>query len=189
MHRALFPLLATLGMLFASAALAQNYPVKPVRVLLGVSAGGLQDQLARGIVADLGALWKQPVIVENRAGSSGIAAAEAVFAAAPDGYTLLQTGNFNFLVNEFVRATPLPYNLEKNFVPVSVLVAANSILVASPRLPVNNLRQLIALAKAKPGSLNYGSFGIGSSAHIDMEGVLAEAGIKAAHVQIGRAHV
>jgi tripartite-type tricarboxylate transporter receptor subunit TctC len=106
MHRALFPLLATLGMLFASAALAQNYPVKPVRVLLGVSAGGLQDQLARGIVADLGALWKQPVIVENRAGSSGIAAAEAVFAAAPDGYTLLQTGNFNFLVNEFVRATP-----------------------------------------------------------------------------------
>ena len=84
MHRALFSLLATLGMLFASAALAQNYPVKPVRVLLGVSAGGLQDQLARGIVADLGALWKQPVIVENRAGSSGIAAAEAVFAAAPD---------------------------------------------------------------------------------------------------------
>ncbi len=172
-----------LALLFcAQGALAQTYPAKPVRVIFGVTAGGLQDQLARGIVVDLAALWNQPVIIENRAGSSGIAAAETVARAAPDGYTILQTGNFNFLVNTFLRATPLPYDLEKDFTPAAVLVAANSILVASPRLQAENVRELIALARAKPGLLNYGSFGIGSSAHIDMEAFVTQAGIQVAHV-------
>jgi tripartite-type tricarboxylate transporter receptor subunit TctC len=173
---------AAAGCVAPRAAVAQAYPAKTVRVVVGVPPGGLQDQLARAIAADLGKLWNQSVIVENRPGAGGIPAAESVARSAPDGHTVLQTDNITYLTNEFLRTAKLPYDLEKDFAPAIVLVAANNILVASPKLPANTLQELLALARARPGSLNYGSFGTGSIAHIDMEALALQAGVKVTHV-------
>jgi tripartite-type tricarboxylate transporter receptor subunit TctC len=182
MRKALLALLGGLGLVASAASFAQAYPSKPVRVVVGVPPGGLQDQLARGIAADLTKIWGQSVIVENRPGAGGIPAAESVARSAADGYTILQTDNATYLANEFLRTGKLPYELEKDFTPVIVTIAANNILLASAKLPANNVKELIALAKAKPGALNYGSFGVGSIAHIDMEALAAQVGMKVTHI-------
>ena len=178
------PLIATLllGALATGSADAQVYPAKPVRLVIQVPPGGLQDSLARALAQDLGKLWNQPMVVDNRPGAGGIPAAEQVARSAPDGYTVLQTDNISFLTNEFLRTAKLPYDLQKDFAPVSVLVSAKNIVVGSPNLPVGTMPQLIALARQKPGALNYGSFGIGSIVHIDMEALANEAGVKFNHV-------
>lgn len=163
-------------------SLAQAYPAKPVRVVIQVPPGGLQDQLARGIAADLGKLWNQSVLVENRPGAGGIPAAENVARSAPDGYSILQTDNITYLTNEFLRTAKLPYDLAKDFAPVIVLVAANNILVASSKLQANSLQEVLNQARSKPGAFNYGSFGIGSISHIDMEALAAQAGARMTHV-------
>jgi tripartite-type tricarboxylate transporter receptor subunit TctC len=165
-----------------AASRAQDYPAKTVRVVVGVPPGGLQDQLARGITTGLAKTWGESVIVENRPGAGGIPAAESVARSTADGYTILQTDNATYLANEFLRTAKLPYDLEKDFTPVIVTVAANNILLASNRLPASTVKELIALARAKPGVLNYGSFGIGSIAHVDMEALAHQAGIKVTHV-------
>jgi tripartite-type tricarboxylate transporter receptor subunit TctC len=179
-----------LGFCFVAAALlqivpavlhAQTYPSKPVRVVVTVAPGGLQDQLARGIAQALGAVWNQTVIVENRPGAGGVAAAEAVVRAAPDGYSILQTDNAWYLTNTFLRPNQ-PYNLEKDFAPAIMLVYAKNILVASTEFPAKNLQEIFALAKQKPGVYNYGSFGIGTINHIDTEALAAIAGVRFTHV-------
>jgi tripartite-type tricarboxylate transporter receptor subunit TctC len=170
----------------ALPAWAQTYPVKPVRVVVQTPPGGLQDALARAIAQDLAKLWNQGVVVENRPGAGGIAAAEAVARSAPDGYTVLQTDNISFLTNEFLRTAKLPYVLEKDFEAVSVLVSAKNIAVGSPKLPASNMQQLVALAKQRAGTsagpLNYGSFGIGSIVHIDVEALAHDSGVQFNHV-------
>ena len=171
-----------LGFLIAANAFAQAFPVKPVRVVLRVAAGGLQDTLARAIAADLTALWGQSMLVESRPSAGGIAAAEFVARSAPDGYTLLQSDNTVFLVNEFLRTEKLSHDLDKDFVPVIALVAARNMAVASPKFAASNLGELIALAKRNPGSVNYASSGIGSNFHIDTEALAAETGIVMNHV-------
>jgi tripartite-type tricarboxylate transporter receptor subunit TctC len=175
-------LLAVLALLLPLPSHAQSYPAKPVRVVVQTPPGGLQDGLARAIAQDLAKLWSQAVVVENRPGAGGIAAAESVARAAPDGHTLLQTDNISFLTNEFLRTAKLPYVLEKDFEPVSILVSAKNIAVGSPKLPATSMQQLVALAKQKPGQLNYGSFGIGSIVHIDVEALANDAGVKFNHV-------
>src|SRR4051812_37808201 len=184
MKALLAPLIAALALsTFAcSNALAQTYPAKPVRVVVQVPPGGLQDSLSRAFAQDLGKLWNQPVVVDNRPGAGGIPAAEQVARSAPDGYTILQTDNISFLTNEFLRTAKLPYDLQKDFAPVSVLVSAKNIVVGSPNLAVSTLPQLVALARQKPGALNYGSFGIGSIVHIDVEALANDAGVKFNHV-------
>lgn len=178
------PLIATLllGALATGSADAQVYPAKPVRLVIQVPPGGLQDSLARALAQDLGKLWNQPMVVDNRPGAGGIPAAEQVARSAPDGYTILQTDNISFLTNEFLRTAKLPYDLQKDFAPVSVLVSAKNIVVGSPNLSAGTMPQLMALARQKPGALNYGSFGIGSIVHIDMEALANEAGVKFNHV-------
>lgn len=168
--------------LMAYEALAQAFPVKPVRVVLRVAPGGLQDSLARAIAVDLTKFLGQPVIIENRPSAGGIAAAEFVARSAADGYTIMQSDNIGFLVNEFVRTERLPYELEKDFAPVIVLASAKNMAVGAPKLPASTMQQLVALAKQKPEAINYGSSGVGSSFHIDAEGLSAEAGIRMNHV-------
>ena len=182
--KAQLSLRALLGTALACAAVAQaqDFPSKPVRIVVAFVPGGVQDALARAVAQDLGKIWNQSVIVDNRPSAGGIAAAQNVVNSAPDGNSILQAENMAFLTNEFLRKTKLSYDLQNDFAPVIVLASSYNLLAGSPNLPAKNLQELIALGRAKPGALNYGSFGIGSVAHINAEGLAAAAGFKATHV-------
>jgi tripartite-type tricarboxylate transporter receptor subunit TctC len=159
----------------AGSAPAQTYPSKPIRLLVPFAAGGAVDVLARLIAGKLGEAMGQSVVVENRPGAGGNIAADAVAKAAPDGYTLLQNTNGQAISPALYRN--LPFDAVNDFTPITQLVASNLILVASPRSEITSLTQLIALAKAKPGSLSYGSSGIGNPLHLTMEMLKTAAGI------------
>ena len=169
------------GLLFAAPLGAQDYPQRTVRVVVEVPPGGLQDTIARATAQELSTLWGRPVVVENRPSAGGVVAAEGVARSASDGHTLLQTGGSTLYANEVFRKD-LPYDSVKDFAPVTILIGSNNILAGSPKLPANTLQELIALARAKPGALNYGSLGIGHATHVDVEWLLREAGIKVEHV-------
>jgi tripartite-type tricarboxylate transporter receptor subunit TctC len=172
-----------IGMALAMATLAalgpagaQSYPAKPIRVIVPFVAGGAVDMLARLASAKMSESIGQPVIVENRAGAAGNVAADAVAKAAPDGYTILQTTNGQAISPALYRS--LPFDPVKDFTPVTQLVASQLLLVATPSLPAQSVKDLIALAKAKPGSLNYGMTGIGNPLHLTMEMFKHAAGIE-----------
>jgi tripartite-type tricarboxylate transporter receptor subunit TctC len=173
------------AVLGTGGAVAQSnagpYPSKPVRLVLPVPPGGLQDSLARAVANELSKAWGQTVVVENRAGASGIIAADAVAKSAPDGYTIFMTDNVTLMTNQFLRKS-LPYDPVRDFAPVIALVQAGNVMVTSPQSSARSVQELIALARAKPGELNYGSFGLGSSPHVDTEALAAAAGIKLTHI-------
>jgi tripartite-type tricarboxylate transporter receptor subunit TctC len=148
----------------AAAASGLRAQTTPVRILVGASAGGSTDTLARSLAGELGRHLGKTVIVENRPGAGGNIAADAVAKAAPDGNTLLMSFT-SHAINATLYPT-LPFDPVKDFTPLTCVATAPSVLVASPRLPVNNVRELIALAKAKPGQLNFAIGGIGSSLHL-----------------------
>jgi len=156
-------------------ASAQTYPSKPIRIVVPFAAGGAVDTLARLIGAKLTEALGQPVIVENRAGAGGNLAADAVAKSAPDGHTILLTTNGHAIAPAVYRS--LPFDPVKDFVPVTQLVASSLLLVTASKLPVASTRELIALAKSKPGQLNYGSTGIGNPLHLTMEMLKSAAGI------------
>ena len=163
-------------MLAAGVAHAQSaYPGKPVRVVVPFAAGGAVDALARMVAPGLGELLGQTIVVDNRPGAGGNLAADAVAHSAPDGYTLLLTTNGHAISPALYRK--LPFDAVKDFAPVTQLLATTLILVASPNFSAANTRELIALAKAKPGALNYGSTGIGNPLHLTMELLKISAGI------------
>lgn len=164
------------------AAWAQEkYPAKPVNLILTVSAGGSVDAVARMLGADLTQALGQPVLVQNRAGAGGNIAAEFVANAAPDGYTLLMFSSSTFTLNPFVYKS-LAFDPEKDFVPVAMPARLNMILVAHPKHNVASFQELLALLKAQPGRLNYGSSGNGTLPHL--AGVLLgmQTGTTANHV-------
>ena len=164
------------------AALAQSYPAKPVRIVLGQPPGGVQDTLVRGIAQELGKVWGQPVVLDNRVGGTGVVAAVAAARSAPDGYTIFFSTSTNMNTAQFLQHN-LPYHPEKDFVPVVGLAQTKSILVARNDLGVESVKDLVALAKSKPpGALNYGSFGMASAAHMDAEAFSKAAGFKATHI-------
>src|SRR5215468_7381432 len=143
---------------------AADYPSRPIKLLVGASAGGTTDTLARTIAEPLSRLFGQPVIVENRPGAGGNLAAEAVARAAPDGYTLLVS-----FTSHTINATlypKLPFDPVADFSPIAMISTVPSLLVGNPKLPAKDLRELIALAKAQPGELTIGIGGIGSSLHL-----------------------
>ena len=151
------------AMLTAGAARAQLGGA-PVRILVGAPAGGSTDTLARTLAASMGPVLNRPVIVENRPGAGGNIAAEAVAKAAPDGNTLLMS-----FTSHAINATlypQLPFDPVKDFSALTCVATSPSVLVAHPSVPANNVRELIALAKAKPGQLNFAIGGIGSSLHM-----------------------
>ena len=148
----------------AGAANAQGYPNKPVRILVPFVAGGAVDAMARIIGSKLSEQMGQPVVVENRAGAGGNLAPDALSKSAPDGYTILLTTNGLAISPSLYRK--LPFDVHKDFVAVTQVVASQLVIVATPKLPANSIAELIALAKAKPGGLNYGSTGIGNPLHL-----------------------
>jgi len=158
---------ATLLVLAAFPALAQPYPHKAVRVVVPFAAGGAVDTLARLIGSKLTEQIGQTVVIENRSGAGGNLAADIVAKSPPDGYTILQTTNGIAISPSLYRT--LPFDVHKDFVAVTQLVASQLVFVANPKLEANSIAEFIALAKSKPGSLNYGSTGIGNPLHLTME--------------------
>jgi tripartite-type tricarboxylate transporter receptor subunit TctC len=158
-----------------TGAVAQSYPSKPIRIVVPYAAGGAVDALARIIGAKLQENLGQPVVVENRAGAGGNTGAAEVAKAPPDGYTILQNTNGQAISPALYRT--LPFDALNDFIPVTQLVGTSTVLVAHPKLPAKSAKDLIALAKAKPGGLNYGMTGVGNSLHLTMEMFKRAAGI------------
>jgi tripartite-type tricarboxylate transporter receptor subunit TctC len=152
----------------AAAAQTADYPVKPITVIVPASPGGVVDMLGRTLAQRFTQAWGQQVVTENKAGANNQIGAEFVTKAAPDGYTLLVAPETAFVVNPSLYPK-LPYDPVRGFSPISGLVTINQALVANPALPVRNVKDVIALAKEKPGEINYGTFGVGSSGHLNME--------------------
>jgi tripartite-type tricarboxylate transporter receptor subunit TctC len=165
----------------AGVAQAQTYPTKPVRLLIGVPPGGFSDVLARTVAAEMSKGFGQSIVVESRAGASDAVVGDAVAKAAPDGYTLYQANDTVLMVNALLRKN-LPFNTLRDFKPVAGLITISTVLVTRGDLPANNLQEFVALAKRKPGELNFGSFGVGSAAQFDAEKLNQAAGIRTTHV-------
>ena len=158
----LIALLAT-GMLNAVAG--ESYPTNPIRLVIGFPPGGFVDFTARLVAAPLGTALGQQVVVENRGGAGGIVGTEIAARAAPDGYTLTVGSAGTHGVNQSLYPK-LPYNVLKDFQPIARLADAPSILAVHPSLPAHSVKELIALARAKPGQINYASAGAGTSTHL-----------------------
>lgn len=173
------PLWAAL-LLAAPFAHAAGYPEKPVRFVVPTTQGGGADTLARHIATRASERWGQQVVVENRPGANGITGVEAVAKAAPDGYTLLMTFTDHFVNPSLYKA--LPFNMAKDFAPVVFVGSLPFVLAVHPGVPANSVQELIALALAKPGKLNFGSAGTGGSVHLAGELFKAMAGIDITHV-------
>jgi tripartite-type tricarboxylate transporter receptor subunit TctC len=165
---------------FALPATAQQYPAKPVRLLVGYAAGSSTDIVGRVMADRLGVYWKQTVIVENRGGAAGNLAADAVAKAQGDGYTLLFAQNG--LAISAAALPNLPFRAETDLVPIAPVAATPHILIVGPDFPAKNVQELIARAKAEPGKLTFASSGVGNSDHLCGELFNMMAGITAIHV-------
>ena len=172
--------LAMVAVLMCSTATAEDYPNKPIRFVVPFPPGGSADILARTVGDKLAAALRQPVVVENKPGAGGIVGAETVAKSVPDGYTLL-FANTNIAINPSLYRS-LPYDTEKAFLPVVQLVSVPNLLLVAEDFPVNSLADLIALAKAKPGTLNYASAGNGTFPHLAIELFKLQAGVSLVHV-------
>jgi tripartite-type tricarboxylate transporter receptor subunit TctC len=175
MTRSRLALAIALAAFTSGSALAQSYPSKPIRIIVPFVAGGAVDALARMVGAKVSEQIGQPVIVENRPGAGGNVAADAVAKSPPDGYTILQNTNGQAISPAIYRS--LPFDVVRDFIPVTQLVASQLVLAASPKLAATSVSELIALAKAKPGSLNYGMTGVGNPLHLTMEMFKIAAGV------------
>jgi len=153
--------------LIASVAGAQNYPVKPVRVILSVPAGATPDVTARLVTPGLANVLGQPMVVDNRGGAGGLIGAEIVSKATPDGYTIFISSPGALTILPHLRK--VPYDTLKDFVPVSLISVGPFVLVTHPSVPVDSVKSLIALAKAQPGKLNGASAGNGTANHLALE--------------------
>src|SRR6266850_1033134 len=165
---------------FALPVTAQQYPTKPVRLLVGYAAGSSTDIVGRVMADRLGAYWKQTLIVENRGGAAGNLAADAVAKAQGDGYTLLFAQNG--LAISAAALPNLPFQAEKDLVPIAPVAATPHILIVGPDFPAKNVQELIAAARAAPGRLTFASSGVGNSDHLCGELFNMMAGISAIHV-------
>jgi tripartite-type tricarboxylate transporter receptor subunit TctC len=174
--------LVAAGLLLCSAAAwAQTYPTKPVRLIVPFAPGGSTDVTARVLAQKLTESWKQQVVVENRAGAGGNIGADAVARAAPDGYTLLLATTGVMAINHRLYRT-LPYDALKDFAPVTQIGALPLILIVHPSLPARSVKDLISIAKAKPGQLSFASSGVGSATHMTAELFKLMSGVDIVHV-------
>lgn len=163
-----------------SIALGQAYPDKPIRVVVGYAPGGLTDGVARTLAQPLSDLLKEKVYVENRPGAGGTIGSGAVAKAAPDGYTL-HVVDQAFIINPSLYPS-LPYDTLKEFQPITLVGEASLVMVAHPSVPVSNVKDLIALARSKPGEINYASGGSGSITHLAGELFAQVTGTKLQHI-------
>jgi tripartite-type tricarboxylate transporter receptor subunit TctC len=166
MKRASLLLAAAIAVTMSTSASAQTYPSQPIRIVVPFAAGGAVDSVARVVGQKMSESLGQPVVIENKPGAGGNLAADTVARAAPDGYTVLLTTNGHAISPSLYRT--LPFDAVKDFIPVTQLIESPLLLVASNKLPANSLQELVALARQKPGTLNYGSTGIGNPLHLSM---------------------
>ncbi|TMG73013.1 MAG: tripartite tricarboxylate transporter substrate binding protein [Betaproteobacteria bacterium] len=176
-----FFLAAVFGLALCASAHAQDYPARPIRIIVPYPAGGSADLMPRIFAEKLGAKWGQPVLVENRPGAGGNVGAEAAYRAEPDGYTLFATAPGPLIVNQNLYSK-LPFD-PAQFVPVAIMGAIPNVLLVNPKLPANRVQDLIAMARSEPGKLNYGSQGNGTTSHLTAELFKSMAGgLKITHV-------
>ena len=168
------------ALLIVGAAFGQSWPTKPVKLVVPFTAGSATDILARAFGQKLSETWGQPVVIENHPGAGGTIGAGIVAKAAPDGYTLL-VHSAGYAVNPWIYPN-LPYDTNKEFVEIAPLGGQPNVLVVAPETNIKSVRQLIADAKAKPGSMNYGSAGSGSGTHVNAEKFRLATGIDAVHI-------
>jgi tripartite-type tricarboxylate transporter receptor subunit TctC len=172
---------ASLGLLLAAAGVhAENFPTKPVRLIVPFTAGGAPDLIARRLALKMSDNWSQPVVVDNRSGAGGTIGVGIVAKASPDGYTLL-VHSAAFAISS-VLYSKLPYDPHKDFAAVSQISIGAGVLLVAPTLGVKSVKDLIALAKQKPGQINVGSSGVGSGTHFNSEQFRAAAAINTVHV-------
>jgi len=170
-----------LGLCVAAPGHAQTYPAKPVRVIAPFPAGGGTDLFARSLAQKLSGMWGQQVVVDNRAGAGGMIGSEMVARAAPDGYTLLITSSSTISISPQLMRAP-PYDPLRDFAPVALIATAPNVLVVHPSVPARSVKELIALAKARPGAINFGSNGSGTLSHLTVELFKLQAGIDMMHI-------
>jgi tripartite-type tricarboxylate transporter receptor subunit TctC len=163
------------------AAGAQNHPLPPPRVIAPFPPGGGTDIFARAVAQKLGAMLGQQVIVENRSGAGGMIGSEVAARAAPDGYTLLITSSSTHAINPHLSRKP-PFDPQRDFAPVILIASAPNVLVVHPSLPVRTVKELIALAKARPGQINYASNGSGTLSHLTAELFRLQTGLDLVHI-------
>ena len=157
-------------------ALAQQYPQRPIRVVVPYAAGGASDIVARLVAGAMGEQLGQSLFIDNRGGGASIIGTQAIATAAPDGYTIGVVDSA-FTINPSLFGNKLPYDTKKNFTPVSLLARTSLLLVVSESLPVSNVKELIALAKSRPGTLSMATAGLGTAVHLGCEQFRQETGI------------
>lgn len=157
------------------------FPTRPIRMIVPWPAGGGTDNVARALGEALGAALGQPVIIDNRGGANGVIGSDLLARATPDGYTLMFSDIFSHVLNAFLLKK-LPYDIVADFAPVTQISTVPLLLVAHPSFPANNVAELVQLAKDKPGTISYASFGTGSQAHIAGEMLKMMGGINMVHV-------
>ena len=167
--------------LVATSVSAADYPTKPVRVIVTFPPGGGMDTMARLISGPLGERLKQPVVVDNRPGASGMIGAEAAAKAAPDGYTLILGSADTHAINPAVFSN-IRYDAIKDFAPIALLGDLPMTLVVNPNVPANTIEEFLRVVKERPGKMTYASWGIGSGSQIAMETVLQPGGLQMLHV-------
>jgi tripartite-type tricarboxylate transporter receptor subunit TctC len=167
-------------LLLATPLAAQDYPTKPIRLIVPFAAGGPADMLARAIAPSMSATLKQSVVIENRVGAGGTIGVDAVIKAPPDGYTIGIAGPGALVSIPFM--TTVPYNVERDIVPLALIATVSGVIVAGPKSGFKSLADLVTNAKANPGKVHFGSAGSGTTTHLAGELLNMEAGIKLVHV-------
>ena len=172
--------LAAALVLTSSAGRAQPYPSRQITLIIPFAVGGSNDIVGRAIGKKLTEAWGQPVVIENRSGAGGMIGTSAVAAAPPDGYTLLLVSS-TFTINPAIRKS-MPFDTIRDFTPVAFIARSRLLVTASNNLPVKSAKELLALARSKPGRISYGSAGLGSINQISAELIALSAGVKLMHV-------
>jgi tripartite-type tricarboxylate transporter receptor subunit TctC len=163
------------------SAAAQHYPERPIRVVVGVPAGGTPDVMARSVTTGMSKILGQPLVMDNRGGAGGLIGAEVAAKAAPDGYTLFVASPGPLTILPHMR-TKIEYDPLRDFVSIGLIASNPFLLIVNPSVPAKSIRELIALAKAQPGKLNYASAGNGAANHLAMELFKSMAGVNITHV-------
>jgi tripartite-type tricarboxylate transporter receptor subunit TctC len=174
-------LLAAAALLVAAGSWAQSYPNRPVRIIVPFAPGGATDIVTRVVAQPLTEMWGQSIVVDNRAGAGGNIGADLAAKATPDGYTLFMPSGSVMTANQHMYAK-LPFNAEKDFIPVTNVASGPQVVAVANAVAAKSIKDLIALAKAKPGAVTFGSAGIGTQTHLAAENFLFTARIDATHV-------
>jgi tripartite-type tricarboxylate transporter receptor subunit TctC len=169
------------ALLAASGAIAQNYPAKPIRLVVPFSPGGASDLTARTVAQKMSEQMGQTIVVDNKPGANGVLGMDIVAKAPADGYTLLLTDRGSLTVNPWLYQK-LPFDVQKDFAFIGVITDGPYVLVANPKLGVSTVKELVALSKSKPGTVNYASYGVGSMAQLNLEAFNQKMGTDMLHV-------